>query len=85
LAAKSNAQLKNSAWRLLGEDVERRLNRIRESIPSSGLAEDPKIVEALERDRKEIVESLNAAWKRTGLPLLPLPTEAGTIADVFEE
>jgi hypothetical protein len=40
---------------------------------------------ALERERKEIVESLNAAWKPTGLPLLPLQTEALTIADVFEE
>src|ERR1700735_5125302 len=27
--AKPKAQLKNPAWRLLGEDVERRLNRIR--------------------------------------------------------
>lgn len=83
--AKPKAQLKNPAWRLLGEDVERRLNRIRESIPASGLPDNPKIVEAIERDRQKIVESLNDAWKRTGLPLLPLPTEAGTIADIFEE
>jgi hypothetical protein len=83
--AKPKAQLKNPAWRLLGEDVERRLNRIRESIPAAGLAADPEIVEALEKDRKKIIESLNAAWKRTGLPLLPLPSEAETIADVFDE
>lgn len=84
-ASKPKAQLKNPAWRLLGEDVERRLNRIRESIPASGLPDNPEIVEAIERDRKKIIESLNDAWKRTGLPLLPLPTEAVTIADLFEE
>lgn len=79
--AKPKAQLKNPAWRLLGEGVERKLNSIRQLIPASGLPEDPTIVEAMDRERKEIIESLNAAWTRTGLPLLPLPTEA----ELFEE
>ena len=83
--AKPKAQLENPVWRLLGEGVERKLNRIRLLIPPSGLPVDPKSVESMDRERKEIIEPLNHARKRTGLPLRPLPTEAGTIDDVFEE
>ncbi len=84
--AKAKAQIKSPEFRAVGDTVERKLNRIRQLIPESGsLPQDAKIIEAMDQERGQIVETLNAIWKKAGLPLLPSPADAATLDDVFHE
>jgi len=83
--AKPKALIKKSEWRAAGDAVERRLNRIRQLIPQSGLPEGSPTVEEIDREPNEIIDSLNSIWKRVRLPVLPKPTEAETLEDVYEE
>jgi len=80
--SKPKAQIARPAWRAVGDDLERRLKRIQNLIPESGPPRDP---EAMDRERNEIIDVLNGLFKSAGLPLLPTPTEAATLDDVFHE
>jgi hypothetical protein len=85
--AKPKALMRNSALRSVGEAVERKLNRIRDLVPPDG-ALGPgttPVADAIDRERDDVIDLLNDAWANARLPLLPRPTEAKSLDDVFEE
>lgn len=82
--AKPKSEIQNPEWRQAGDAVERRLNRIRQLVPRSGLPEDPATKEEIDRLREEIIDILNPMMERVGLPILPKPSEADTFEDLYE-
>jgi hypothetical protein len=80
---KAKAYLKRSEWLSTMDTIESRLNRIRKLIPSEIGEVDLKVTEEMDKERDEILKSLNEIWKLLKIPLLPKPTDVKSYEDVI--
>lgn len=81
---KGKAYISDSKRRLAMEAVERRLNHIQSLIPNPEEPRDEKVITTIDRDRDEIIKTLNDIWKGLEIPLLPIPSDVKDMDDVLK-
>ena len=82
---KPKAQIRNPELRAVAENLERKLIRLKLLIPDLGPPPNCETVDAIDKEREEIIDMLNVLWSRAKLPMLARPKDAGTMNDVFSE
>ena len=76
------AYIRKADWRVKMEEVERRLSKISNLVTGLEKPLDETPAEAINRERDEIITTLNKIWKGLGIPELPIPTQ---VKDFFPE
>jgi hypothetical protein len=79
----SKSDIKNMEWRSKMDDIETHLSNIQISMRKGDMNALYIDGGAIDEDRKQIINTLNKIFESMGIPLLPLPTEAKEMSDVW--